>query len=158
MTQFAGNRLLQSVQKMFENSKNDVNTDLVILSNNGTETRVHSFILMQASEVLTRKISVAPAFKGQYERIIQFPNGDAVVNLFVKFLYGFELPKNEVDNEVGKELLQMADVYEVTALKDAVVFLMKDLLTSSSKDENIFDMWRLFNSKKKDDKDDEKDL
>ena len=157
MTQFAGNRLLKSIKKMYENRESDVNTDLVVLSKNGTETRVHSFILTQASEKLTRKISVAPAFKGSFEKIIQFPHGDVVVKLFVNFLYGFELLKNEVNNEVGKELLQMADVYEVPSLKDAVVFLMKDLL-SSSKEENVFDMWRLSSNKKADDDEDKKDL
>merc|ERR1719474_2239117 len=69
--------------------------------------------------------------------MIEFPNTDAVIALFVRFLYGFELPKEEVDLEVAKELLVMAGVYDVPGLRRAVGFLMNDLLNK----ENVFDMW-----------------
>ena len=119
MALFAANCLLKSVHKMFENRENDVNADFVLKYNDGRETKVHSLILIQASDVLEKMVT--GEFKEKTEKMIQFPeNNDAVVAVFVRFLYGFELPKKEVDMEVAKELLLMAGGYEVQGLKYAV--------------------------------------
>jgi len=132
MAQIAAISLLKSVHKMYENRDN---ADFVVKSIDGKETRVHSFLLIQASEVLEKMVT--GDFKEKNEKMIELPNNDSVVALFVRFLYGFELPKEEVDVEVAKELLVMAGVYDVQGLRTAVGFLMKDLLSK----ENVFDMW-----------------
>jgi len=134
MAQIAANSLLKSVHKMFENREN---ADFVVKSIDGKETKVHSFILIQASEVLEKMVT--GDFKEKNRKIIELPNNDAVIALFVRFLYGFELPKKKVGLEVAKELLLMAGVYDVEGLKNAVGFLMKDLLNK----ENVFDVWTL---------------
>ena len=143
MALFAANSLLKSIHKIFENRENDVNADFVLKYNDGSETKVHSLILIQASEVLAKMVT--GDFKEKSEKIIQFPeNNDATVALFVRFLYGFEMPKKEVDVEVAKELLLMAELYELPGLKDNVGFIMNDLLTK----ENVFDMWIFSNTHK----------
>jgi len=134
------------VHKMYENWEN---ADFVVKSIDGTETRVHSFILIQASEVLEKMVT--GDFKEKNEKMIELPNTDAVISLFVRFLYGFELQKKEVGLEVAKELLVMAGVYDVKGLKNAVGFLMNDLLSK----ENVFDMWTFSIKNEADDAKDE---
>jgi len=146
MAQIAAISLLKSVHKMYENRDN---ADFVVKSIDGKETRVHSFLLIQASEVLEKMVT--GDFKEKNEKMIELPNNDAVVALFVRFLYGFELPKEEVDIEVAKELLIMAGVYDVQGLKKAVGFLLNGLISK----ENVFDMWTFSIKNEADDAKDE---
>jgi len=146
MAQIAAISLLKSVHKMYENRDN---ADFVVKSIDGKETRVHSFLLIQASEVLEKMVT--GDFKEKNEKMIELPNNDAVIALFVRFLYGFELPKEEVDIEVAKELLIMAGVYDVQGLKKAVGFLLNGLISK----ENVFDMWTFSIKNEADDAKDE---
>jgi len=93
--------------------------------------------LSSKSEVLAKLTS--GDFKEKEEKILRFPEfSDDAVEKFIKFLYGFEFSKDDVNMDVAKELMRIGEMYNVASLTDAAGVVIKDLLTK----ENVFEVWK----------------
>lgn len=104
---------------------------------NGSLIKVHTYILSSKSDVLANMVK--GDFKEKKEKTIQFPNfSDHAVKTFIKFLYGFNLRKEDLKLDIVKELLQIGEMYNVKSLTNAASVAMNDYLTK----ENVFELWK----------------
>jgi len=120
---------------LFESREED--GDFSINLKNGKQIKVHSWIIKHHSEMLATMLSAN--FRERKEKLIQFPPyEDKTVEVFIKFMYGFELSSsgNDVSLETCKELIEMGGVYGVEGIQIAVTGVMEKFL----KKENIFKM------------------
>jgi len=127
-----------TTRRLFKDAANDNISDFSVKLSSGSTIKVHSLILSTKSDVLANMIN--GDFKEKDEKTLQFPTfSDDAVEKFIKFLYGFELCKDDVDLDIAKELVQIGGMYNVMSLSDAAGVVIKDLLTK----ENVFDLWKL---------------
>ena len=131
----AKNKLATAMQKLFtnsnktparmENATND-EADFVIESEDGDKFNVHSWVLkLRRTDFFDALLS--SDFKERIERTVTIPAATWTVELFVKFLYGFELIEEKIDLFTWKELVQIGGVYDRSIQDAAAEIMMKHL-------------------------------
>merc|ERR1712098_444878 len=129
------NHAAEFLAKVYQSREED--GDFSIKLKNGTQIKVHSWILKHHSEMLGTMLSAD--FREKAEKSIEFPPYyDKTVEIFIKFMYGYKLRSsaNYVSLETLMELIEMGGVYGVEAIKIAVADVMEKHLTKK----NIFKM------------------
>jgi len=133
------NLFFLSTRKLYGNHVEGL-TEFSVKLKSGSIIPVHTYILSSKSDVLATMIN--GDFKEKKEKCLKFPNySDDAVKVFIKFLYGFELKKEDVKLDTVKELLLIGEMLFVKSLTDAASVTMKDYLTK----ENVFELWKFCN-------------
>jgi len=126
----AKSKLAEGMQKLFQDNnngdaRNNGDTDFVIKSEDGQSFNVHSWVLkLRRTDFLNAMLT--SDFKERMEGAITIPAEEETVELFVKFLYGFELDEN-ISLFTWKELVQICGVYDRSIHDAAAEIMMKHL-------------------------------
>ena len=75
------------------------------------------------------------SFKEKEEKRIEMKSfSDKAVEMFVKFLYGFELKKEDLNNnlELVKQLIAMGGLYNVDGIQSAAALILEDHFTAEN--------------------------
>jgi len=117
--------------------------DFIIESNDGTQTRVHSLILLsRGSDFFDTMLKSDSNYNEKKEGKVKFEASAEAVTQFVKIIYGLDLDES-VSLDVVKELIVIGGVYDATVQEVAGEHLQKHL-----KKENVFELLQF--SKKRD--------
>ena len=107
----------------------DGDTDFVIKSMDGDSFNVHSWVLKLRKTDFFDNLFRSD-FKEKKERTLHIPAASLTVELFVKFLYGFELDE-DIPLFIWKELIQIGGVYDRSVQVAATDIMMKHLEKST---------------------------
>ena len=125
---YAKDSFAYAIRKLFQNRENDEKVDWTIVSKDGTKFPVHSYVIMNMSDVLMA--AMTGDFKEKEEKMYKIEDfTNKAVEYFVKFLYCYEISNINLDLETLKELIMMGDMYNVEGLKKAASINLEKLYT-----------------------------
>lgn len=119
-----GSIFLSGARRLYSH---DATKDFTIVAGKGgAEIRCHSTILQQHSDVFGAMMNPSHDTKEAQQKRVELPPefSEKGVGLLVKFLYGQQVLRDEVPIELASELFQLAHLYEVEWLEEAVVKLI----------------------------------
>ena len=126
MALFAAKSLIERYKAKYKDTSQDDPKDFMVEAEDGEMFPVHSTVLMIGSEFFNRAVN--SPFRENKTRTLKLPYSSTSVEMMIKFLYGYELEKVK-SVKVVKEIVEMARMYEIKFLEEAVSIFIDDSLT-----------------------------
>jgi hypothetical protein len=112
--------------------KNNLCADFILKTVDGESIHVHKLILMTNSSVFLALFNSDCYIENNTNEMTIIGYSSKSVKLMIYFLYGYHCAEMEMDYDIGKELFDLANHYNINALKSQMVQYLRDKISFSN--------------------------